>query len=222
MTDKTLRSCWWSVTTFDEKEYEEIRKWQDTGIMPSMIKVIWGGLEETAEGRVHFQGCFNTAQCRLSALKVILPTSHFEVARKIEALKKYAMKTHTAIEVKREKKNDSFVDMAALLRMLGKEYEENYDDIVDNAEWMKDGGFRYCANKIYAKREDLCGLLSQPQVARAWTLFGRTACMLVRNAPPIVLQEVQSCTIESPLNSILPGPTVWPGEEGGTQPGQEE
>jgi len=96
MSDK---ATWWSVTAFGD----EILLLEDISGYPHWVATVYGGREECPETKsVHFQGALQCySQQRLAKLKSWLPTAHFEIARKVEALKKYAMKSETAISEKK-------------------------------------------------------------------------------------------------------------------------
>lgn len=100
MTDK---ATWWSVTAYND----EISL-LESGELPSYVKKVYGGREECPETkRIHFQGAIQLkSQQRLGTLKKWLPTAHFEVAHNKDALKKYAMKSDTAVGEKSERQND--------------------------------------------------------------------------------------------------------------------
>jgi len=94
------KATWWSVTAFDTVECALL---QENDTFPEYVKTVYGGMEECPETkRLHFQGAVQLRdQQRLSALKKWLPTAHWEPARKVEALKKYAMKSETAVGEKK-------------------------------------------------------------------------------------------------------------------------
>jgi len=96
MSDK---ATWWSVTAFGD----EILLLEDPSRFPSWVAKVYGGREECPDTKsIHFQGALQLhTQQRLSKLKSWLPTAHFEIARKVEALKKYAMKSETAVSEKK-------------------------------------------------------------------------------------------------------------------------
>lgn len=97
----TAKSIWWSVTAFEE----EIALCE--GKLPEFVKAIHGGREACpSTGRLHFQGalqCFE--QVRMPKLKSWLKKAHLEPARSAEALKKYSMKTETAVGEKKVRTN---------------------------------------------------------------------------------------------------------------------
>ena len=101
---QTDKATWWSVTAFSESEIEFL---EDPKKWPSQIRKIYGGREECPETKkIHFQGAIQlSGQQRLAWFKSYLPTSHLEVARSSEALKKYAMKTETAVGEKTVSEN---------------------------------------------------------------------------------------------------------------------
>jgi len=91
----TVKSTWWSVTAFNN----EIDILECNSQWPDWVKSVHGGRERCPEtDRVHFQGAIQChQQQRLSKFKGWLPTAHLEPARSVEALKKYVMKSETAI-----------------------------------------------------------------------------------------------------------------------------
>lgn len=75
--DKSLRSTrWcWTINNYDDSVIESL-----TSFAAECTYIVWG--KEVGEsGTPHLQGCHVGKQCRLSALKKILPTAHFEVMR---------------------------------------------------------------------------------------------------------------------------------------------
>jgi len=87
------KAIWWSVTAFDE----EIELCE--GALPEYVKRVYGGRETCpTSGRIHFQGAIQChQQIRFGRLKSWLPKAHIEAAKSVAALKKYAMKTETAV-----------------------------------------------------------------------------------------------------------------------------
>lgn len=92
---QTDKATWWSITAFDD----EIAILESPEQYPDWVKTIHGGREQCPEtGRVHFQGALQcNNQARFAQIKKWLPTSHIEAARASEALRKYVMKTDTAV-----------------------------------------------------------------------------------------------------------------------------
>lgn len=91
---KTGASIWWSVTAYNG-EIELLEK----GKLPDWVKTVYGGKEECPDTkRIHFQGAIQChSQQVLGRFKEWLPTAHMEIARKVQALKNYAMKSETAV-----------------------------------------------------------------------------------------------------------------------------
>lgn len=93
-TDPASKSSWWSITSFDEDEWNRMQK-PDT--YPAFVKAVYGGLEECPDtGRKHFQGALNTAHVRFTQVKNWLSKAHIEKAIKPDSLVKYAMKEETS------------------------------------------------------------------------------------------------------------------------------
>lgn len=99
----TIRSTWWSVTAFAEGEMKSL----DGPTFPANVARVYGGREKCpTSGTIHFQGAIQMKEnCRLSFFKAWLPTAHMEPARSNIALRKYAMKSATAIEEKKVTEN---------------------------------------------------------------------------------------------------------------------
>lgn len=102
-TDPAAKSSWWSITSFDEDEWDRMKQ---PDKYPAFVKAVYGGLEEGTESKKkHFQGALNTQHVRFSQVKSWLSKSHIEKGMKPESLVKYAMKSETAIEEKVKRSN---------------------------------------------------------------------------------------------------------------------
>lgn len=103
----TMRATCWSVTAFND-EIERLEKRLE---VPDYIKEIVGGVEACPDtGKLHFQGmlvCLH--QVRMSKIKKWLPTAHLEICRNKEDLKKYVLKSETAVGPKVEWVSESGV-----------------------------------------------------------------------------------------------------------------
>lgn len=100
----SMRSTWWSITVFDVQEIEMCQKSQ---MFPLWCRSVHGGVEKCPDtGRLHFQGAIQAhRQVRFTQVKQWLPTAHIEAARDIAALKKYVMKSETAVGEKTVRTN---------------------------------------------------------------------------------------------------------------------
>lgn len=194
MTDRQTdtRSSCWSITSFDKDEWNRLE-----GDLPSFVKKVWGGKEECeTTKRIHFQGCLETTYCRFSQVKKWLPSSHIEKAIKKEALIEYAMKEETAVEEKKERKNneyfslDKFLILIAENYLYSKEHEEVYywtetrdrngkiryeysledaDYPIDSTEVPSyDGNFWIAARKVLTVYPFLAHLVGNPSNLRLW------------------------------------------------------
>lgn len=173
------KSTWWSITVFGD----EIALVEDEKLWPSFVEKVFGGREECPDTkRVHFQGAVKCRQQqRFSAIKKWLPTTHIEVARSSEALKKYAMKEDTAVGLKEERSNPRvYLTMAqALLKVASVVYvnmelfnirQYNAMDQKDyDAKKFYEAEYWLAVNKILRSSdiEDI-GLYTNPQFLRAW------------------------------------------------------
>lgn len=92
----------WACTLYGEEVGKALDMQKDPNHLPGFVKVLYGGLEQCPETkRLHFQGHIHcNRQVRLTQLKSIWPTGHFERARDINASIRYAMKSDTAYSEK--------------------------------------------------------------------------------------------------------------------------
>lgn len=180
---QTDRGYWWSITSFDEAEQNEIasQKW------PSWVKNIYGGLEECPDTkRVHYQGAIHCrTQQRFSAVKRWLKKAHIELAREPHKLKQYAMKDETAVGEKKVLENlTPFVDNQSALRLLAQEEINNPAEVesTTNTDMDKvmEAKFRVYANRVVFRDPYLVGVMSKPDILRGWKLFGATFVKLER------------------------------------------
>lgn len=90
-----MRSTYWAVTAYNA-EIEILEKRIE---VPAYIAQIVGGIERCpSTGKLHFQGMLQCKhQIRMSKLKKWLPTANLSVCRDKNALKKYVMKSETAV-----------------------------------------------------------------------------------------------------------------------------
>lgn len=124
------RGACWSVTAWGD----EIENLTDKERWPHFVTKVYGGLEECPETkRIHYQGCVVLAVTqRLAAMKKWMPKAHWEVARREEALKQYAMKKDTAVGEKvvicQDKKNVYLRPDDVMMRLarLASEWYDTY------------------------------------------------------------------------------------------------
>lgn len=133
-TQSTRKSTWWSITTFDQMEIDQL----SSSSYPDFVAKVYGGLEKCPKTeKIHFQGAVHCRyQIRFSGLKKWLPKSHIEPANNIEALKKYAMKEATAVEPKVERTNHTrYYKPHEILDLLAEKFVEVRDSLeVDGIE----------------------------------------------------------------------------------------
>lgn len=133
MAQSTDKATWWSVTAYGN----EIELMQGP-IYPEFVERVMGGLEECpTTGRKHFQGALKCRrQMRFKQIKEWLPTAHIEVAKAVEALKKYAMKQETAAGEKKEVVNSApHITVRKVMEELSSVYDQlnipqHVDDLV--------------------------------------------------------------------------------------------
>jgi len=99
-----MKATWWSITVFDVQEIEMCQKSQ---MFPLWCRSVYGGLEKCPDTeRLHFQGAIQAhRQVRFTQVKAWLPKAHIEAAKDVAALKKYAMKSETAVGEKTVRTN---------------------------------------------------------------------------------------------------------------------
>lgn len=118
----SAKSTWWSVTAYNSEIVQ-----LESADHPEFVARILGGREKCPEtDRIHFQGAVQCRrQVRLSQLKAWLPTAHWEPARNVEALKKYAMKEETAAGEKKEVVNSTpHVTVRKVMEELSAVYDQ--------------------------------------------------------------------------------------------------
>lgn len=166
--DTKVRGSHWAVTCYNG-DIDTFEGWVNGGPRPTWLRACKGQREECpSTKRVHIQGQLDTVQVRFHAIKEALPDSHIEKVRKLIAHKQYVQKADTCIGPKLDMKVDGFVSVPAVLDMLGdilykKKEEWIAKGVVDQSEW-----FDLAGSYLLEDRYDLIGLISQPQVQRAF------------------------------------------------------
>jgi len=175
MTELQKKSIWWCITAYDK----DIALCE--GTLPEFVRSILGGRETCPKtGRLHFQGalqCFE--QVRGAKIKSWLPTAHLEAARKVEALKKYAMKAETAAGEKVVRKNSIPHYTAHEICLL-----------LAQTSRQTDTGFWPRARIILRETPELAGQLMNPSLRG---FFEKTQEVWMERAA-IVLQQPTSTT----------------------------
>jgi len=159
MTDKTDKATWWSVTAFGE----EIPILEDVTSYPDWVAQVYGGREVCPNtNREHFQGAVRLhQQQRFSKLKGWLPTAHWEVAQKIEALKKYAMKEQTAAGEKIIRSSiKKFYTAEAICRLITSKVADRQTD--------RQIQFWHAVNEIIIEDPGMTGQLMNPSLKNFW------------------------------------------------------
>lgn len=173
------KGIWWLLTAYGDN----IEKLEDTTKYPTWVKRVYGGREECPETkRLHFQGALQlTTQMRRKAVLEWLKGCHLEVAKSQEAIKKYAMKSDTAVGDKIERVNTSkYYTPEELLIMIA----DSVLDICDNPEYVgEEGGkklFVIAINNILMKDKRLTGQLMNPSIknffastSRVWIKYAK-------------------------------------------------
>jgi len=90
-----MRGSWWSITINNPTDEDRLF----LRAPPEFVKEMIYQDEVGTTGTLHIQGCLNTNQQRMTAIKEWLPRAHIEKAYKQngEALKNYCRKTDTAV-----------------------------------------------------------------------------------------------------------------------------
>jgi len=165
-TDTTKKSTWWLTTTFNEVECARL---QDPTTYPPDVLKVHGGMEECPETkRLHFQGAVQLRpgiQQRMSYFKTWLPTTNFRPAVSSEAVRKYAMKSETAIGDKVVRENPTkFYNAHELCLLIGSKITD--DDIletIDQKVW-----FKRSINRILREDITLASQLMNPSLRNFW------------------------------------------------------
>ena len=195
-TDKATN---WAVTAFNENEMLAL---ESNDKFPHFIKTVYGGREKCEDtGRIHFQGHIQChAQQRFVTIKKWLPTAHLTIARNFKASVTYAMKKDTAIGIKQILYGpETYVDNQEALMMLARTcpqmcsthtfYDPNSDGPEKNVPVCADDNqdFWHRVNIVLSDRPHLVGLLSKPDIQRAWKWTKFTWFEKVREEGQIVL-----------------------------------
>lgn len=171
-TDRQTKSSWWSITAFnDEVDYLlEIQNGEKE--MPSFWKELSGGEEACpTSGKRHYQGCLHTSHTRMSQIKKVLPTAHIERCKATpELLKKYALKSETAVGEKKTTKNDKYYTMEDVLLKCAEVFVEQFQEETD-VICEDDCGYQRISSRVVRQNFFLINLCSQPQMARAWKMY---------------------------------------------------
>jgi len=136
-TDTTKKSGAWSVTAFND----EIALLEDNERYPNFVKEVHGGREVCpTTGTLHFQGAIILkSEQRMSAIKKWLPTANLQPAKVLEALKKYAMKSDTAVGDKVVRANETpHYRMEELLMMIAHNRTDDCDTFEESMTYKEE------------------------------------------------------------------------------------
>lgn len=173
-TDRqTDRAAAWIATAYND----EIELLEDASRYPSIVKEVHGGREMCPQtGKLHFQGAIILhSQQRLSALKRWLPTAHLEPAKSKEAIKRYCMKSETAVGDKTVRENvmpyyrmDEWLTMIATeIRRMRKDNIQEYIDLcIDDEDRTKE--FWAAVEAICRIQPRAISALTNPAIKMAW------------------------------------------------------
>lgn len=179
----TVRASWWSITI--NNPTDEDRKLLEKQNLPSFVKSIHSQDEVGDEGTPHIQGAVNTTQVRFSEVKKWLPRAHIEPARNKDALLKYVKKTETAVAGTQFVVQADYLSMEAYMRALAAAAREEpdwtqfmmemtFEQIAKKRDqWARDEYWEI-ANEILLEKPSIIGLISNPQMERAWVRTRRT------------------------------------------------
>jgi len=154
------KATWWSITEFEE---QTICMLEDADKYPDWVLKVFGGREKCPNtGRIHFQGALQCRQQqRFSKVKSWLPKAHIEKAVSAVAIKKYAMKTETAISEKKENINSKkFLDAQAICRLITSKVVDRQTDRQDQ--------FWSAIQDILVEDPSLTGQLMNPSLKNFW------------------------------------------------------
>jgi len=175
-TDRqTDKATWWSVTEF-LPEYQDVLK--DNSKWPDWVKAVHGGLEQCpSTSTIHFQGAIQCVrQVRFTQIKQWLPKAHIEVARSSEALRKYAMKSDTAVGDKVVVSNSreywSMERSMCELALYASEYEEFSMGLRERGceppKCPEKEEYWFCVRKILRLQPFRASTFAQPQMEKFW------------------------------------------------------
>lgn len=172
------KATYWSITSFDEGEWGRL----EGDEYPDWLESVSGGKEECPDTkRIHFQGMLKCRrQVRFAAVKGWLPEAHIEAAKNPKALKKYVMKSDTAVGDKAEKTNQRpYITMTAFLASLCA-YKGTFDMVTALAthkgslEKCYDDEYWHCVNAYITEQKDtvlinyLLALAALPPARLLW------------------------------------------------------
>lgn len=211
-TDGQTKSSWWSITSFDDSEWERLKQ---SDKFPAFVKSVYGGLEECPDTkRQHFQGAVNTQHIRFSQLKTWLPKAHIEKAIKPENLVKYAMKAETAVDEKIKRSNPrTFLehhDLCEHIAWYG--IPSSYrDKAIEQAETntvippITESMYWHGVSVIILERPDLSGSLSKFNMT-FWLKTAETWLLRVSSpgwAPRLVLPEEPDAEVVKDCEELI-------------------
>lgn len=166
------RGSWWSITINNPTQTDR----DALKSPPSFVKLVKYQDEVGDEGTPHIQGCVNTAQVRFSQVKAWLERAHIEVARDKNALLKYVEKEDTAVAGTRVEERGDFYSMADALKYIGSKVDKvrynewlyTNDHTPQEIKSYKKVEFWSAVEDILKEKPNLVGLLTNPQLERAW------------------------------------------------------
>lgn len=191
-TRQTDKGTWWSVTAFSQQEIDLLNGNQ----YPDWVSKVYGGLESCPEtGRLHFQGAVQARrQVRFSQVKQWLGTAHIELARSKDAIRKYAMKTETAVGDKKETVNvtpyfrahELLRKIAIKRRQADRQTEESFIRI--NPKSPAKAAYWWCVKEVLKDDATLISAYMNPALEKAWV--GTSEFWINEEvADPLVLQD---------------------------------
>lgn len=160
---RNTRSTWWIVTAYEGN----IEKLENPSSFPPSIKAVMGGLERCpTTGRLHGQQAIQcNGQQRGSSILDWIPGSHIEPAKSAEAIRKYCMKSDTAVGEKTVKVNTiKYYTADEICLLIGsKVSEEIMLRSADHKEWFKSS-----INILLRENTRLASQLMNPSLRNFW------------------------------------------------------
>lgn len=170
----SARSTWWIITAYNKN----IELVENVDTYPPQVKAVHGGREQCPDtGREHYQGAIEChGQQRATFFRAWLPGVHFEPAKSGAAVKKYCLKSDTAIGPKGTLENPTpFLKLDDQLRMIAIQYVHEKEHIMARLE-KKNTPLKDYFKEEYWELACLllndspthAGMLANPAVEKMW------------------------------------------------------
>jgi len=218
------KSTRWSITVqYDPMYYADMDAFvANPKSMPVWNEIIaelgWQDEIAPTTGQQHRQGYLRTVrQVRLTQLKKLMPTAHFEIAKDWLALKQYCQKTDSrdpSGNLVKFTQPGKYGVSQLLIKIAHILLEHGHTDHTDHESTL----YRYCDNVgkqywtlasfLIEEDPDLAGFLGQPMPQNLWKNCRATWLKLALAQEEGVQSEAISITASPPSEFIFPAPSI--------------